>query len=70
MTPKRIAPGRHLEELARLERELGGRLDDLLDSVLAADAAQARSELWAWCAFAFVITSGLTVIAALVSTMR
>jgi hypothetical protein len=59
-----------VEVLARLELELGAKLDDFFDGVLAADAAQARRELRAWCGFAVVMMSGLTVIALLVAPLR
>ncbi|MFT7776517.1 hypothetical protein [Roseateles sp.] len=60
---------RCLGAMARMQNELGARLDDLATTVRKADAAQARRELWAWCVFAAVAVSGLVVVVALVATL-
>lgn len=70
MNPDSIQLDRCLDALARLEGELGAKLDEFCDGILASDAAHARRELWAWCAFVAVATSGLTVIVALVAPLR
>lgn len=59
-----------VEALARLEGELGAKLDDLRESEWTADARRARSELRAWCTFAALVASALTVVIVLLATSR
>jgi len=59
-----------VEALARVEDQLGAKLDALRDREGTAAARRARSDLRAWCMFTALVVSAATLIIVLLATSR